>query len=283
MVGTIARMTQYPGHDPDDPFSRPPNEQGSGPAPDEPPAAPPSAPPSAPPPGQPGIEETAPIQGEEMGYWERKAAEDQQRLTDEANRPAQGPGGESGQGQPSEQSPGEHQPVPENPWAGYGQPAPPPTYQQGNEQPGTEQQGYGQQAYPQQGYQQPGYPQQGYGQQGYPPQAYGQPGYPVYGYPAQPPNHPQSTTALVLGLVGLIGGCVCGLPLLVAPFAWVVGAKVKREIAASNGQLGGESSAQAGFVMGIIGTVLLALALVAIVLVLVAGIASDSTGSSSQF
>ena len=32
-----------------------------------------------------GVEETAPIQREEMGYWEKKALEDQARLQQEAN------------------------------------------------------------------------------------------------------------------------------------------------------------------------------------------------------
>ncbi|MDQ6641113.1 MAG: hypothetical protein M3Y66_01270, partial [Actinomycetota bacterium] len=69
-------MTQYPGPDPDDPFSRPPNEQPAGSAADA---------------GH-GMDETAPIQGEEIGYWERKAREDQQRLADESNRQAQDTG-----------------------------------------------------------------------------------------------------------------------------------------------------------------------------------------------
>lgn len=276
-------MTQYPGPDPDDPFSRPPNEQGtsspsgSRPAPDETgsdatgstPPSPAQSPPSAPTPEQPGMDETAPIQGEEMGYWERKAYEDQQRLTDEADQQAQGHGQDPDRATSGDQpAPGQdqpQQPVTENPWAGYGQPAPTTPYQQG--------------------YDQQGYDQQAYGQQGYAQPAYGQPGTPAYGYAVQPPNHPQSTTALVLGLVGLVGGCICGLPLVVAPFAWVVGAKVKREIAASNGQLGGVGNAQAGFIMGIIGTVLLVLGLIALALVIAAGIASDTgtSGTTTQY
>lgn len=265
-------MTQYPGPDPDDPFSRPPNEEGANP-----PAAPPPGEP-----GEPGTEETAPIQGEELGYWERKAQEDQQRLADEAHRQAQdqgpGSGPAPGEGPPPGQEQPE-QPVSENPWSGYGEPAPP--HPEGYAQQGDQQQGYQQPGAQQQGYQQ-GYQQQGYGQPAY--GQPGQPGYPAYGYAVQPPNHPQATTALVLGLVGLIGGCICGLPLLVAPFAWVVSARAKREIAASNGQLGGEGNAQAGLVMGIIGTVLLALAVVGVVLVVAIGLASDaSTGPSTPY
>jgi len=247
-------MTQYPGPDPDDPFSRPPNEEGANPPapPSDPPPAQPSGQPPAQPSGQAGTEETAPIQGEEMGYWERKAQEDQQRLTDEANQQAQSAEQPPGQGQPE-------QPVSANPWSGYGQPAPTTPYQQG---------------YEQQGYAQPAHAQP----------AYGQPGSPAYGYAVQPPNHPQATTALVVGLVSLIGGCLCGLPLLAAPFAWSIGAKVKREVAASNGQLGGEGNGQAGFIMGIIGTVLLVLLVLLLILFIGLGVASDnSSGTSTQY
>lgn len=243
-------MTQYPGHDPDDPFSRPPNEEGTS----RPPAPPPSIEPHE------GVELTAPIQGEEMGYWERKAQQDQQRLADEANQQAQYGTAATPEGHPSgEQGP----PVTENPWTGYGQPAPP----------------------HEQGYQQPAYPQPAYGQPGYPQPAYGQPGYPPYGYTAQAPNHPQATTALVLGLVGLIGGFVtCGAVFLVSPFAWVIGAKAKREVAASNGQLGGGSTANTGFVLGIIGTVLLVIAVLLWAGVIGLSAAnSGSSGTSTQF
>ena len=119
----------------------------------------------------------------------------------------------------------------------------------------------------------------GYGQYQQPPSGpYGQQGYgQQYGYTYLVPNHPQATTALVLGLIGLIGGCLCGLPLLASPFAWAVGARAKREIEAAHGQLGGAGNAQAGYVTGIIGTVLLVLAVFALVLLLVIGIATDGS------
>lgn len=115
----------------------------------------------------------------------------------------------------------------------------------------------------QQGYQQP-YGQPGYGQ-GYPQPGYGQ------GY-AQPfpsaPNHPSANTALVLGIVALGGGFVCGLPILAGPFAWFMGAKVKREIDAEPGRYGGRSEANAGMILGIVATVLLVLAVLAFVAVI---------------
>jgi hypothetical protein len=96
-------------------------------------------------------------------------------------------------------------------------------------------------------------PQPQYG----PPQpAYG------YGYPMLP-DHPQASTAFVLGLVSLIGGFFCGLPLLAGPFAWITGARARREI--DQGQrYGGRDKATAGMVMGMVATGLLALGVLVI-------------------
>jgi len=68
------------------------------------------------------------------------------------------------------------------------------------------------------------------------------------------PDHPQATTALVLGIVGMV---VCGG--LLSPFAWWIGKKAVNEIDASQGRLGGRGAAQAGYILGIIGTCILAL------------------------
>lgn len=108
---------------------------------------------------------------------------------------------------------------------------------------------------------------------------YGQPfpGYPTYA--SLPPELPQANTAFVLGLVGLIGGFFCVLPILCAPVALVLGAQARRTIRESNGQLGGESKATTGFVLGIIGTVLLVLGVIALV-TLIAVAANSSSGSS---
>jgi hypothetical protein len=93
-----------------------------------------------------------------------------------------------------------------------------------------------------------------------------QPGY-GYGYPVRP-DHPQATTALVLGLVALAGGFVCLLPILVGPFAWVVGARVRREIDQDQ-RYAGRDRATAGMVMGIVASGLLALGLLFVVLAIV--------------
>lgn len=128
----------------------------------------------------------------------------------------------------------------------------------------------------------PGYVQPGYQPQGYAPGGYAPAGYGGYGY-AMAPSHPSATTALVLGLVGLIGGFLCGVGFVVSPFALFVGRKAVREIDASNGQLGGRSNAKAGLVLGIIGTVLLALAVLAVVALVIFGFAVSSSPSYDEF
>jgi uncharacterized membrane protein YjgN (DUF898 family) len=72
--------------------------------------------------------------------------------------------------------------------------------------------------------------------------------------------------SLVLGILGIV---VCGI---LAPFAWWIGKRTLGEIDGSNGQLGGRGSAQAGYVLGIIGSVLLGLGVLAVVAVVVIGV-----------
>ncbi|MET0821561.1 MAG: DUF4190 domain-containing protein [Aeromicrobium sp.] len=93
------------------------------------------------------------------------------------------------------------------------------------------------------------------------------PGY-YHPYPV-PPKHTDATTSMVLGIVAVAGMFVCAIPVLLAPFAWYLGAKAVREIDASGGTLSGRSEATAGKVLGIVGTVLLTLAVAGIVLVVV--------------
>jgi hypothetical protein len=59
-----------------------------------------------------------------------------------------------------------------------------------------------------------------------------------------------ATTALVLGILGIV---VCGL------IALSIGHSSVKRIDASGGRLGGRSRAQAGFICGLIGTILLVL------------------------
>jgi hypothetical protein len=93
------------------------------------------------------------------------------------------------------------------------------------------------------------------------------------------PDHPSATTAMVLGIIGLVGLALCGgITLVLSPFAWVMGAKAVREIDAQPGRYAGRDRAQGGKIMGIIGTVLLIIGVVAIIGFVVLAIA---VGTSS--
>jgi hypothetical protein len=146
---------------------------------------------------------------------------------------------------------GEQPPEPPDPYGQPGQPGqqPPQPYGQSPAQP------YGQQPVP-------------YGQ----PAPYAQPnpyGQTPYGAVQ---DHPQATLILILGILGLV---VCGL---IAPFAWVMGNRVVGEIDASNGGLGGRSTANAGRICGIVGSVLIILALVLFVgIFLLAAVTATTT------
>jgi len=88
------------------------------------------------------------------------------------------------------------------------------------------------------------------------------PGYPPqYGYPPQPKNHPAATVALVLGiialaapfvlgLIGWIGGPICGI------IAVIQAKKALAELPDPSGMYTGEGMAKAGMIMGIIGAIL---------------------------
>jgi hypothetical protein len=93
---------------------------------------------------------------------------------------------------------------------------------------------------------------------------------------AEPEPHPDASTALALGVAGLLGGFLLCLPFFLSPFAWLTGRRVVREIDASGGRYGGREQARAGYLCGVIGSVLLAAitaVLVGFVLVVVLGLA----------
>jgi uncharacterized membrane protein YjgN (DUF898 family) len=96
-----------------------------------------------------------------------------------------------------------------------------------------------------------------------PPPGYGPP--PSYGGQQPARNHPQATTVLVLGILGIV---VCGI---IAPFAWVMGNRVVAEIDAARGGLGGRTEANVGRILGIVGSVLLIAGFVLVVGVFVFG------------
>lgn len=97
-------------------------------------------------------------------------------------------------------------------------------------------------------------------------------GYGPTGVPwGPPPDHPQATTSLVLGILGLV------LCQVLSPFAWVTGGRTVREIDASGGRLGGRSNANAGRICGIVGTVILGCYLAVLVLVVIVALASPES------
>ena len=77
--------------------------------------------------------------------------------------------------------------------------------------------------------------------------------------PFRPQDHPQTTTILILGILGLIA---CGV---LGPFAWSMGNKALREIDASHGQIGGRDTINVGRILGIVATVLLGLIVIGII------------------
>lgn len=104
----------------------------------------------------------------------------------------------------------------------------------------------------------------------YPPQPPGQ--YPAPGQypmpPGPPPNSGKATTSLVLGIVSIVA---CGLFLGVP--AMILSRQAKREIAESQGRLGGQGLATAGFVTGLIGTVWSVLVAILVILLFAFGAA----------
>ncbi len=144
---------------------------------------------------------------------------------------------------------------------------------------GGQEQGPGQPPPGQPGYQ-PGYWEQ-QAQQQRPPYASYPPPYPPPNYPGQAPiqyapDHPRATTSLVLGILGVV---VCQV---LAPFAWVMGKRTLDEIDASQGQLGGRGAAQAGFILGIVGSVLLGLSLVFVAIYVIFAIAVIGGGIATN-
>lgn len=98
------------------------------------------------------------------------------------------------------------------------------------------------------------------------------PGAGGYGGYAQPATNKKAIWALVTGILSLVCcGIFAGIPAL------ILGNSAKKEIAAAGGAETGGGMAQAGFVLGIISTVLTVLWVV----LLVSGVLSFPSGSTS--
>ncbi|KRC64822.1 hypothetical protein ASE12_08590 [Aeromicrobium sp. Root236] len=83
------------------------------------------------------------------------------------------------------------------------------------------------------------------------------PGYPPPYY--VPPKHPQATTAMVLGILGI---AACGI---LAPIAWSIGGKAIKEIEANPGLYSGQGEANAGRILGIVGTCIFGFTILAMI------------------
>ncbi len=119
----------------------------------------------------------------------------------------------------------------------------------------------------------PGHEQgQGYGQ-GYP-QAFG----PLPGGPPVQQTNGVAVASLVTGIMSVTLGWCCVIFALAGPIAAVLGKQGQRRADESGGQVGGRAMATAGFVLGLIGTVVLVLGIGWIIYLVASG-----RGSTPQF
>ena len=74
---------------------------------------------------------------------------------------------------------------------------------------------------------------------------------------------------MIIGITALVLSCLYGIGLLGAPAALIMGRISMKRIDRSEGRLGGRGMAQAGFILGIIGTIFLVLAIIAVIVIIV--------------
>jgi hypothetical protein len=110
---------------------------------------------------------------------------------------------------------------------------------------------------------------------GYTPYQGGGYGAPVYG---PNPFESRGTTVLVIGILSLAVGVLCGVGFLLGPVAWVMGNNLKSEAEAAGFPEPGNG--KAGRICGIIGTALMVVGIVLFVLFLMVGSFSFTTTGS---
>jgi hypothetical protein len=81
----------------------------------------------------------------------------------------------------------------------------------------------------------------------------------------QPVEHPHATTVLLLGALSIF---CCGA---LGPVAWALGQQALGQIERSGGVLGGRSQVLIGYVLGIVGTILMILEAVVFLMLAVGG------------
>lgn len=107
-----------------------------------------------------------------------------------------------------------------------------------------------------------------------PPAPGSSPGYPT-GYPVRQ-QHSGALIALILGIIGVLGAGI------LSPVAWYLGADSRKQIDAEPGRYSNRDHAKAGEILGMVGTVLLLLFVLAFCAIFVvafgiAGIAGSSS------
>lgn len=126
----------------------------------------------------------------------------------------------------------------------------------------------------------PGYPPAGHSPYGAPPQP--PPGYAVYGQPAYGPaaqTHGGATASMVVGIVGLASMFFCyGLvSIITGPIAFFMGRSAAKEIAASPQSWSNSGMAKAGWIMGLIQTMLSLLLLIAVAAFIIWAVSVDDS------
>ena len=79
-----------------------------------------------------------------------------------------------------------------------------------------------------------------------------------------------------VSILGILGVVICSV---LAPFAWKIGKQAVTEIDASGGQMGGRGQAQAGYILGVVGTILLVLGVLFFLVAIPLGFLANSSGS----
>jgi hypothetical protein len=104
--------------------------------------------------------------------------------------------------------------------------------------------------------------------------SYGPPppgGYGQHQYGGMPQQHGSATTALILGILSFVCCGLLGIP------AYIIGRRAEREILESNGTLTGDGMAKAGWILGLIAMILMALGILAFIVLAAAGLWSVDT------
>lgn len=81
----------------------------------------------------------------------------------------------------------------------------------------------------------------------------------------QPVEHPNASAVLFLGALSVL---CCGI---LGPVAWALGRRALDQIEASGGEYGGRSQVLVGYVLGILGTIMMIIMAVLLILITLGG------------